>query len=111
MPALTDVGPLSYYLAPVIAAVGAYVVARLSKGRDARDAAEAALIGTGPTIITELHKQMSVLYAEIGRLRNENEKIWGEVRQSRQAERECRDELEDMRRRMDIGWKGGSDAC
>jgi len=74
----------------VLALVGTGVVSlligRISKGFDARGAAEAALIGTGPAIITEMNRQNGLLQAEITRL-------WTQAREYSDREQKCRQEL------------------
>jgi hypothetical protein len=70
----------------LLTAILTYGVTRVGKGYDARAAAEAALIGTGPTIIAEQNRRISALTEDSGRL-------WVQIQESYKRERECRDSL------------------
>jgi len=61
-----------------------YIVARRGKNDDARSAAEAALIGSGPEIIRQMNERTLQLQQEIS-------KLW-------ERDRECHDDLDRMRR-------------
>lgn len=78
-------------------AVG-YIVARLSKGTDARGLAEAELIGAGPKIIEQQNKRIDAMQGEITRLWGEARSAYDRERAALSRERECRDELSDANR-------------
>lgn len=70
-----------------------FIIARASKGYDARSAAEAALIGTGPTIIAEQNRRIQAIQEDNGRL-------WAQVQESYQRERECRVEISELQNQL-----------
>lgn len=73
-------------VAATITGVFAWAVNRLSKGYDARGAAEAALIGTGPVIIAEQNLRINGLQTEMSRL-------WDQLREALDREQRCQRDL------------------
>lgn len=86
--------PESNLWATILAVFGTgvvtFVVTRLSKGHDARGQAEAALIGTGPTIIAEQNRRISGMQKDLDRM-------WVELQEMAKRERKCRDDLAETR--------------
>lgn len=85
-----DVNLTAVLGAATITGAFTFLVMRSSKHYDARSAAEAALIGTGPTIIAEQNKRIASMQTEINNL-------WAQMQQSYKSERECREQLTDFR--------------
>lgn len=83
--------------AAALAAIGSglitFWISRLSKSYDARGAAEAALIGTGPAIIIEQNKRIAALTADSHRL-------WTQIQEGYERERRCRDEIQVLQGQM-----------
>lgn len=77
--------------AAILAAVGtglvSFFISRLSKNYDARGAAEAALIGSGPTIIAEQNRRIQAIQDDNGRL-------WRQVQEGHERERKCQNEIQ-----------------
>jgi peptidoglycan hydrolase CwlO-like protein len=66
-------------LAAIASGVVSYWISRLSKTYDARGAAEAALIGSGPTIIAEQNRRIS--------------ELWDQMQAGHKRERKCQEEV------------------
>lgn len=66
-----------------------FFISRMSKGYDARGAAEAALIGTGPAIIIEQNKRIAALTADSSRL-------WTQIQDGYERERKCHNEIQTL---------------
>ena len=79
--------------AAILAAIGSglvtFWISRLSKSYDARGAAEAALIGTGPAIIIEQNKRIAALNADTA-------KLWDQIQQGYARERKCHEEIQQL---------------
>lgn len=82
-------------LAAVASGVVSYWIARISKAYDARGAAEAALIGSGPTIIAEQNRRMGEMQTEINRL-------WHEVQLAHKREQKCMQRVSVLEARLGI---------
>lgn len=91
--AVVEPGVIAYYAVPVLTAALAFAAGRYNKGFDARTAAEAALIGTGPTIIAEQNRRIEGLQREMDRL-------WKQLREVNERERECQDQLREQRHQL-----------
>jgi hypothetical protein len=104
---MADLATVSYYALPIITGAVSYLVARATKGHEARRAAEAALISAGPEIIEQLNV---VIEADRRRLDAQGlnlDKVWEELRKVRIAEQECQDELYKLKRH--VGLNGEDD--
>lgn len=80
-------------LAAVATGTVTYIVGRLSKNYDARGAAEAALIGTGPTIIAEQNRRIQSIQEDNGRL-------WRQIQEGHDRERKCQEEIGELREQV-----------
>lgn len=84
---------ISAITALLVGGVVTYGVGRLGKGHDARAAAEAALIGIGPTIIAEQNRR-------IGAMNDDVQRMWGQLRESFAREQECLSRLNALERML-----------
>ena len=99
MGSLGEINILSASIATVIGAILTFWLTRISKGGDARAAAEAALFNSSPTIIAEQNKRIAGLQTEMDRL-------WGQLNEVYTRERECQDQLQECRHQVrDLGQK------
>ena len=72
--------------AAIASGVVTWWVSRLSKMYDARGAAEAALIGSGPTIIAEQNRRIQAI-------QDDNNRLWKQVQEGYERERKCQNEI------------------
>ncbi len=73
-------------LAAIASGLVSFFITRLSKNSDARGAAEAALIGTGPTIIAEQNRRIQAI-------QEDNSNLWRQIQEGHERERKCQDEI------------------
>ena len=83
---MTEVNWWAAGLAAVASGVVSWWISRVSKIYDARGAAEAALIGSGPTIIAEQNRRIEAIQEDNGRL-------WRQVQEGYERERKCQSEI------------------
>lgn len=92
MEGYSNVNLVTSLAALVFGGAVSFTIARMSKNSDARGAAEAALIGIGPAIITEQNRRIEILNKEVARL-------WSEWRKAIEREQECRRRLDALEQR------------
>lgn len=73
-------------LAAIPTGIISYLVARSTKVYDARGAAEAALIGAGPTIIAEQNRRIEAI-------QNDNGRLWKQIQEGYTRERQCQENM------------------
>ena len=83
---MTEVNWWAAGLAAVASGVVSWWISRVSKIYDARGAAEAALIGSGPTIIAEQNKRIQAIQEDNGHL-------WKQIQEGHERERKCQVEI------------------
>jgi septal ring factor EnvC (AmiA/AmiB activator) len=80
-------------LAAIASGIVSWWISRLSKSFDARGAAEAALIGTGPTIIAEQNRRIQAIQEDNGRL-------WQQVQEGHVREQKCQEEVNTLQEQV-----------
>lgn len=88
-----SVNAISPVIAALVTAFLTYGLTRVSKGNDARIAAETALANAAPGIIAEQNKRITGLQEEMDRL-------WTQLHEVYARERECQDQLRDYRHQV-----------
>lgn len=79
----------TYYIVPVITSALAYAAARLHKRNDQYQAAQQALIESGPEIIKAQNEQLRARDERISELYVEIDSLWKAVREANKREEDC----------------------
>jgi septal ring factor EnvC (AmiA/AmiB activator) len=93
MGVISEINVTSAGIASVLVALLTWFLTRISKGNEMRAAADAAIHNAAPTIIAEQNKR-------IGDLQTEMDRLWTQLNDVYERERECQDQLREYRHQV-----------